>query len=120
MFIVAMAAISMVIADVLSVLLVQAEARNRAFLAGVLDTLGWGAAIVVTFLTVNSLQGHDLGLKVGVVIAVSLANFVGSYVGVKIGRRFVKEDPTTTLAERVQRLEAVVITPFDNEGNAKP
>ena len=120
MFIVLLAAVSMAVADVLAVLLVQAEARNRALLSGVLDTLAWGAGIAVTFVTIDSLQGHNLDLKVAVVVGVSAANFAGSYIGVKIGRRFVKEDPTTTMAQRIERLEAVVLTPFDNETAAKP
>lgn len=100
------AAVSMVVADVLSVLLVQAEARNRAVLSGVLDTVAWGAGIVVTLSTLNALNGHDLPLMFGVVTGVSIANFGGSYLGVRIGKRFVREDPTTTLALRLTALES--------------
>ena len=100
-----LAAASMVVADILSVLLVQAEARNRAVLSGLLDTVAWGAALVVTLSTINALNGHDKPLMYGVVAAVSLANFGGSYLGVRIGKRYVKED-ATALAERVTALEA--------------
>lgn len=100
-----LAAASMLLADVLSVLLVQAEARNRAVLAGLLDTVGWGAGIVVTLSTINALNGHDKPLMFGVIAAVSVANFGGSWLGVRLGKRFVKEDPTTTLAQRLDSLE---------------
>ena len=99
-----LAAVAMLCADVLATLLVQAEARNRAVMSGVLDTVCWGASIVVTFLSIDALQGHSFGLKVAVVLAVSAANFGGSYLGVRIGKRFVKED-ATTIADRVARLE---------------
>lgn len=101
----ALAFVSMMIADILSVLLVQAEARNKANLSGILDTLGWVAGMVVTFTTVTALGGHDFTLKVLVVVAVSIANYVGSVIGTNIGKRFVPD--ATTLAERVARLEAL-------------
>ena len=107
MTIIIFAAISMLVADVLSVLLVQAEARNRAVLSGALDTVGWGAGIFVTLSTINSLNGHDKPLMYGVIAAVSIANFGGSYLGVRLGRRWVKDIPAGTLAERVARLEAI-------------
>jgi hypothetical protein len=113
-----LASVSMVVADVLSVMLVQAEARNRAVLAGLLDTVGWAAAIVVTLSTLNALNGHDRPLMYGVIAGVSIANFGGSYLGVRIGRRWVHEDPTTTLAQRVARLEE--ISPFVDIPNRNP
>lgn len=106
MLTIVLAAVSMLISDVLSVLLVQAEARNKAVLAGLLDTIGWGAGIVVTLSTLNALNGHDLPLMVGVVGAVSAANFGGSWLGVRLGKRFVREDPTTTLAQRLDAIES--------------
>jgi hypothetical protein len=84
------AALAMVVQDVLAVCLVQAEARNRAPLAGLLDCAQWGAAISTTTISVTALQGHSLGLKAVVVIAVTAANFGGSWLGVKIGHRFIR------------------------------
>ncbi len=103
-----LAAVSMLVADVLSVLLVQAEARNKAVLSGVLDTIGWGAGVVVTLSTINALNGHNEALMVGVVAAVTVANFAGSWGGVRLGKRFVREDPTTTLAQRLTALESKI------------
>jgi hypothetical protein len=85
-----LAAVAMLIQDILGTLLVQAEARNRALLSAALDAVGWGAAIATTTISVSALQGHDLGLKVLVIVAVTAANIVGSWAGVVIGKRFIR------------------------------
>lgn len=84
------AALAMVVVDILGTLLVQAEARDRAHLSAMLDTFGWYASIATTTISVTALQGHSLSLKVAVVIAVSIANYAGSWAGVKIGQRYIK------------------------------
>ena len=100
-----LAAGAMLLQDLIAVPLTQAEARNRAHLAGLLDTVGWLVAITTTFVSVNTLQGHDLTAKVLVVVLVSASNYFGTMTGTKLGKRWVKED-ATTLAERVTALEA--------------
>ena len=85
------AALSMVFQDLLATFLVQAEARNRAVLAGILDGLCWPAGIVCTTITVTAMQGHHLGLKAGVIAAVTVANFTGTWTAVHIGRRHIRE-----------------------------
>lgn len=87
------AAVAMFVQDVLAVLLVQAEARNRAWLSGWLDSLMWVASILTTTISVTAFQGHDLTKKIVVVAAVTLANLLGSVTGVRLGKRFVKEEP---------------------------
>lgn len=105
-----LAGLAMLIQDIIAVPLTQAEARNRAHLAGVLDTLGWLVAIATTFISVDTLQGHDMTRKIAVIVVVSAANYIGTLVGVRIGKRFVKED-ASTLAERVAALEQSVGRP---------
>jgi len=85
-----LATIAMVFEDVLSVLLVQAEARDRAVLSGVLDSIAWAFSMVVTVATVDVMQGHHNSVKVLAVGAITIANFVGSLVGVQIGKRTIK------------------------------
>jgi CDP-diglyceride synthetase len=87
------AALAMFVQDVLAVCLVQAEARNRASLAAGLDSAMWLASISTTTISVTALQGHHLDVKAVVVIAVTLANVVGSFVGVTIGKRFIRQAP---------------------------
>jgi len=86
------AAVAMFFQDLLAVLMVQAEARNKAVLAGVMDCLQWPAGMVTTAVTVTAFQGHD-GAKTGLVIAaVSVANFGGTWTAVRIGRRHIKQE----------------------------
>lgn len=86
-----LAALCMVVQDIMAVLLVQAEARNRAGLAALFDSLMWLASIATTTISVSALQGHHLGTKAVVIIAVTLANVAGSFAGVRIGKRLIKE-----------------------------
>lgn len=90
------AALAMVVQDLLAVFLVQAEARNRAMLAGLLDCVCWPAGMITTTITVTALQGHHAGLKAEVIAAVTAANFIGSFVAVSIGKRLIKERNTVT------------------------
>lgn len=86
------AALAMFVQDLLAVLMVQAEARNRAFLAGLLDCLQWPAGMLTTAVTVTAFQGHD-GARTGAVIAaVTAANFAGTWTAVHIGRRHIRDD----------------------------
>ena len=87
-----LAALAMVVDDVLAVMLVQAEARNRAVLSGILDSFMWMFSMLVTVTTVNVMQGHHFEKKAVAVGAITLANFVGSMAGVRIGRRYIKQD----------------------------
>ena len=85
------AAGAMLINDVAAVLLVQSEARNRAGLAAVFDSIMWLASITTTTVSVTALQGHQIDTKAAVLVAVELANVAGCYIGVAVGRRLIKE-----------------------------
>jgi hypothetical protein len=87
----------MLVNDVTAVLLVQAEARNRAGLAAIFDSVMWIAGISTTTISVTALQGHHVSTKITVVVAVELANVAGCYIGVAIGRRLIKERDTGTI-----------------------
>ena len=91
------AALAMLVNDVAAVLLVQSEARNRAGLAAIFDSIMWLAAISTTTISVTALQGHHLGAKAMVIAAVTLANIAGCYIGVAIGRRLIKERDAGTI-----------------------
>jgi hypothetical protein len=130
-----LAALCMVAVDVLSVVLVQAEAANRGWLAGLMDVLGWYPSIICTTLCVLALDSHSTENKVAVLVLVGAANLFGTKLGQLLGKRvlgsphvarmFAKEgptiddrvaaiearlpeDPTTTLAERVSALESLI------------
>ncbi len=86
-----LAAFAMVFNDILGTLMVQAEARNRGWLAGIFDSLQWFATITTTTISVTALQSHSLHEKVLVIILVTAANLTASQVGVLIGKRLIKE-----------------------------
>ena len=55
------AAVAMLAQNILAVFLVQAEARNRALLAGLFDLFMWPAGMVTTTITVTALQATTPG-----------------------------------------------------------
>lgn len=90
---IAAAAAAMLVQDILATVMVVAESRGRAHLAAAMDTLGWYAQIACTTVSVVTLSGHSLGAKVAVVIAVSVANYLGTWSGTKLGHRLTRESP---------------------------
>lgn len=86
-----LAALCMVFQDVLGVLMVQAEARNHGFIAGICDSAMWLFAIATTTISVTALQGHSVHEKALVIVCVTIANLLGSVIGVYLGKKFIKE-----------------------------
>jgi hypothetical protein len=85
------AAGAMLAQDILGTLLVQAQARNRAAMAGVLDAVGWCAQMTTTAIGVTAILTGTWPVRIAVFSAITAANFFGSYGGVKIGQRLIKE-----------------------------
>lgn len=111
MFVAILAAVTMVLTDVTGTIMVMAEARNRGWLAGWLDTAQWLVGIVTTTVSVTALQGHSLSEKVWVILLVSAANLFGTKLGQVLGSRFVKDK---TVEQRLANLEraAGLSSPF--------
>lgn len=93
MWIALWAALAMLVQDIMAVLLVQAEARDKPYLAAGFDSVMWLASIATTTISVTALQGDHLSAKATVILAVTLANVAGCIIGVSIGRRFIKPVP---------------------------
>lgn len=108
MLVALIAAATMVVTDVLGVVMVMAEARNRGWLAGWMDTAQWLVGIATTTISVTALQGHSLSEKIWVVALVSAANLFGTKLGQLIGKHFVTDK--TTLADRVAAIERTLNT----------
>lgn len=81
-----LAALAMVVTDVLGTVMVQAEAANRGWLAGTMDTIGWYFSIGTTAISVTALQGHSLGTKIWVLVLVGAANLFGTKIGQVTGK----------------------------------
>lgn len=106
-------AIAMAIDDALSVILVQAEAANRGWLAGFCDAAMWGVGILTTTISVTAFQGHSLREKLLVAVFVTVANMLGTKLGQVMGKRLLSSPwmgrlfhrEGLTLEERVAALE---------------
>ena len=85
-----LAALCMVFEDIIATVMVQAEAGNHGIISGLCDCIGWGLAIATTAITVTALQGHNLHEKILVITLVTIANFLGSILGVEVGKRVFK------------------------------
>jgi hypothetical protein len=81
----------MVFQDILSTILVQAEARNKKLLAASMDSAQWLFGLATMAIAVTSLQGHNFHEKILVIACVTVANFAGTFIGTAIGERWVKE-----------------------------
>jgi hypothetical protein len=81
----------MFVQDVLGTVQTQAAARNKALLSAVMDSIVWLALISTTTISVDAILTGSWAAKISVVAAVTIANFTGTYAGVKLGERYVKE-----------------------------
>ena len=91
MKIAALAAVCMVVQDVLGTVLVIAESKERTALSAILDAAMWIAGITTTSYSVSALQGHNTSEKILLVSFVTAANLGGTALGVWTGKKFVKK-----------------------------
>jgi hypothetical protein len=96
-------------ANIFSVFMVQAEARNAAFKAGIFEAgyaLFW---IVAARYSVNTLNGHGTTRLVVMLSALVLGNFAGAYIGTKWGERLVRDHEAEQVDERLLEAEAALL-----------
>lgn len=102
----------MVVQDVIAVVMVQAEAADRGWLAGWMDTFGWYFGIETTSISVGAL--HAGGSEKFYVLAfVGAANLLGTKLGQVTGRRIMgtaHKETVTSLAAKVADLQHEVAT----------
>jgi uncharacterized membrane protein YsdA (DUF1294 family) len=110
-YIALLAAITMLFTDVSGTLMVIGESRGRGWFSGLMDTFQWLVGIVTTTISVTALQGHALSEKIWVVTLVSAANLFGTWLGVYVGRKFVKDK---TLDQRLKILEDTILVQQNN------
>lgn len=80
-----LAAVAMLVQDVFGAAMVLLEAKEHGWVAGALDSGMWLFGILTTSISVTALQGHDTVEKVMVLGLVSVANVVGTRLGVWMG-----------------------------------
>jgi hypothetical protein len=89
-----LAAIAMTFQDMLGVIMVQAEATNKGWLAGSCDTAGWYLSIATTALSINALNGHGFWPKLWVLTIVGSSNMLGTKLGQVMGAKVLKRKLT--------------------------
>lgn len=95
-----------VLANIFSTLMVQAEARNRAVLSGLFEGIFALFWIVAARYSIIAL-GYKRILDVALILAVLFAgNFVGAFLGVKVGERYITDEDDEALQVRVAETEA--------------
>ena len=94
MFLALVASVTMVVQDIIAVIMVQAEAKNRGWTAGFLDAVGWLVGIVCAKIVIKS---HGAA-EVEALVLVTVANVVGTKLGQVMGQRLLEKkaklDPT--------------------------
>lgn len=99
-----LAALSMVVQDVLMTLMVVCENRGRWVLAGLLDCVGWIAQISTITIAGGSIIEHGLTPESWlIIIFVTIANFVGTGLGTVIGRHIKTTELTKVQHARTHR-----------------
>ena len=81
---------AMLVLNIVSVAEIQATNRNKAAMSGLLDVISWLVALFTTFISLDALDGNNLALKVSVIATVSAANFIGSVMGVNLGKKYIR------------------------------
>jgi len=87
-----------IFANIASTLMVQAEARNRAYVAGVFEAL---YALFWIFAAKYALDTKPIEI-----IALIAGNFLGAVIGTKFGERFVTDHEDVAMKERLAKTEA--------------
>ena len=118
----ALAFISMFFQDVFGVGMMQFEALSlqlpertrpldyilggwRAWRAAVFDQFGWMVGFTTTVIGVNAIDGHSWALRIEVIVAISIANLLGSRTGQELGIWSDRRGKKITLEARVASLE---------------
>ena len=103
-----LAFLAMFATDVVGTIMVIAESDRNALLSALGDTIGYLLGFVCNALALGSYVKYGLTPSTLIIIgAVSLANFSGTWSGVKIGERWMGSAAKVTVKDLDARLRAV-------------
>lgn len=86
------AALAMALKDGCGTLLVIAQARGRAVLAGLLDAAGDLAQVLVVLFGAGQIIEHGMtGMSVAVLVTIMLTSFAGTVLWTRLGTRWMPE-----------------------------
>jgi len=82
-----LAFVTMCVQDILATCMVIFESRLDAPIAGMFDVASWIATLICSALAIESIitSGWKSKRSLTIIVAVSAANFIGTYGGVAIG-----------------------------------
>lgn len=84
---------AMVLQDLLLTWMVQAEARNRWVLAGLLDCAGFLAQVTTFGVSIDAIVKNGLNARtLWVLAALTIANFIGTGLGTLLGSKWIHAD----------------------------
>lgn len=84
------AALAMIAQDLLLTWMVQAEARNKWVLAGLLDCLGFLAQVATFGVSIDAIVKHGLTRETWIILgALTIANFIGTGLGTLLGSKWI-------------------------------
>lgn len=109
-----------VLANIFSTLMVQAEARNRAVMAGTFEgvfALFWIVAARYSIIALGYKNIWDIAIILVVLFA---GNFVGAWMGVKVGERYITDEDDEALDNRIHELEDEIDRHHELEGDENP
>lgn len=87
-----------IFANVCSTIMVQAESRNRPFIAGTFEA---GYALFWIYAAKYSLSTSPKEI-----VALIIGNFIGAWVGTKWGEKWVKDHAANATLSRIEEVEA--------------
>jgi len=94
-----------VFANIASTLMVQAEARNRAIMAGIFES---AYALFWIYAAKYALDTSPIEIT-----ALIAGNFLGAVIGTKVGEKWVTDHADVELKERLHEAEAAVALAHD-------
>ena len=97
MFIVLVTFFCFIFANIASTIMVQAESRNRKFIAGMFEALYALFWIYAAKYALSTSPKEVMALLAG--------NFLGAYFGTAIGERFVKDHAEIATQSRIEEVE---------------
>lgn len=89
-----LAGVFMFFNNVFAVLLVDAEARDHENLSGLFDSMMDLMSLLSASISITILQQHNNLAKGLVLLSITIANFLGSKFGVRLGRKYIKPQCT--------------------------
>ena len=88
--------IAMIGQDVTLTFMVQAEARDRWVIAGLMDCVGFALQIATFGVSIEAIVKHGLTSQTLIILAaLTVANFVGTGLGTLLGSKWIHADNLT-------------------------